>query len=107
MKELMYERIEWIKEKAYWLLLVALTAASFFTTALFLTGFSMFVFQPEDYKSVAFPEFQTKERDDYKLVAILENPLLKAQFCSLEEYSNTGKSINQEEYCIFNYQQLP
>jgi hypothetical protein len=25
----------------------------------------------------------------------------------MEGYSNTGKSVNQEEYCIFNYQLLP
>jgi hypothetical protein len=73
MKELLYERIEWIKEKGYWLLIAALVAATFFMTALFVTAFTMFVLQPEEYRSVAYPEFQTKERDEFKLVAILEN----------------------------------
>lgn len=55
MKELLYERIEWIKEKGYWLLIAALAAATFFMTALFVTGFTMFVLQPEDYRSIAYP----------------------------------------------------
>lgn len=107
MKEMLYERIEWIKEKGYWLLIAALASATLFMTALTVTAFAMFVFQPDNYKSAAFPEFQTKERDEFKLVAILENSFLKAEFCTLDEYANTGKSINQEEYCIFNYQMLP
>jgi hypothetical protein len=107
MKEMLFERVEWIKEKGYWLLIVVLSAATFFMTALCITSFTMFVFQPENYKSTAFPEFQTKEHDGFKLVAILENSFLKSEFCSLEEYANTGRSINQEEYCTFNYQTLP
>lgn len=55
MKELIYERVEWVKEKGYWLLIVGLAAATFFTTALCVTGVVMFVLQPEDYRSVAYP----------------------------------------------------
>jgi hypothetical protein len=71
MKDMIYERVEWIKEKGYWLLIAILIAATFFLIALFSSAFLLFLLQPEEYRSETYPEFQTKEHDGYKLVAIL------------------------------------
>jgi len=44
----------------------------FFITLLFIATF-FFLFQPDQYKVIDYPEFQSSKQDDYKLVAVYEN----------------------------------
>lgn len=105
--DLLHERLEWLKQKGTWLLSVLLLAATLALLAFWGTAALFFFLQPEDYRALSRPEFQTQRNDPYRLVAVFENPALKSGLCSQEAVTYTGSSIDQEEFCNFNYPTLP
>lgn len=54
-KELLNDRLEWLKEKGYWVLVVSVISATFFIAALLSTALMAFFLQPSSYKAEASP----------------------------------------------------
>lgn len=106
-RETIYAKIEWVKEKAFWLLIVLLVSVTVFFFALWVTLIALFILQPQPYSAEIPPEFQTKKTSGFKLFAVFENVHLKGELCSEDSYVYAGTSMSQDEFCSFKYQNMP
>lgn len=106
-KESIVQKIQWIKEKAFWLIVLLLASATVFFIALWIALIILFFLQPRPYSYSTPPEFQAKRQTNFKLFAVFENQQLKANLCNEEGYVYAGNSMSQEEFCSFKYQNMP
>ena len=58
--EQLYERVEWIKEKTYMLIITLMISATFSLITLAFTLTLFLYLEPEPYKTSLNPEFQLK-----------------------------------------------
>jgi hypothetical protein len=95
-REGIYEKIEWIKEKGFWMIVAMLVTATVFFLALWFVLLVMFLIKPQPYSAVLTPEFQVKKSSSYRLFSVFENLALKGDLCNEESYVYAGSSMNQE-----------
>ena len=67
----MFEKIEWIKKKGIWLIILVLTVTTAFVASFWLfMGVSLYM-HPDPYSASLAPEFQVKKSSGFKLYAVL------------------------------------